>query len=209
MKPNKAFAVLLAMAVMASAAYANVLDINPDQSKLQPGTSIYALNSTFNITGIENFYVSRGDSYSVYRIVFLENLDKLNIARKQVNTMGELIATQQALASEIMDMINYKQNDNLVLEARLDSLKKESCTLSNQSDALSLQAEKLSQDVNELDTSITGNFLMTQGQTSALLVVFTILIAAVIAIEFKAYFRPGKAAAKTDAQADQKAEKKQ
>lgn len=204
-KPLAAFMIMAAL--MASTAFASVLDISADQSKLRVNNTISALDSVFNITEIDHFYVYDGDSFSMYRIVFLENLDKLGIMRKQMSTMEGKVASSSNLSATLSDMIEYKKNDNLQLGARLDSLEKETIILSNQSNQTSLMAESLRNEAGELESRISGNFLVSPGQTSALLVVFTLLIAAIIAIEFKAYFRTEKkeSESKTDSKAEKKA----
>lgn len=199
---SKTFAAFMIMtALMASTAFASVLDISADQSKLRVNSTITALDSEFNITEIDHFYVYDGDSFSMYRIVFLENLDKLGSMMKQMSNMEGKVASGRNLSATLSDMIEYKKNDNLQLGSRLDSLKKETVMLSNQSNQTSLMAESLRNEAGELEARISGNFLVSPGQTSALLVIFTILIAAIIAIEFKAYFRPEK---KDEAKAEKK-----
>jgi hypothetical protein len=188
------FVLAIGVLLVATLANASTLDINADESKLRIGNTVDALGTTFNITGDENLFVQNGDSIYRYRIIFLENLDKIGGLKAQLKTLNQNIEKENNLSYQLQDMIDYKKTDNLGLGARLDSLKKETCILSNQSNQSSLLASDMRTKTADLENRITGNFLISGGQTSALLVIFTILIAAVIVIEFKAYFRPDKTA---------------
>lgn len=193
------FAIAIALTLMAcSIASASLLDLGGDDSRLRVGSIVKAYNSSFNVTGEENFYVQNGDFITKYRIIFLENLDKITSISKQVSSLEQSLTNQSNISSQMQDMISYKRNDNLQLAARLTSLGKETSILSNQSNMSLAASEIIKSNEADLEGRVTGNFLITPNQTTGLLVIFTILIAAVIVIEFRAYFYSGKAETKPD-----------
>lgn len=197
--------ILMLAVCMASAQELILADV--DETALGSGI-IKSGNTTFRITAQENVYFRNGGYTSSYKRIFVEDLSKIAALQKVINEMNQNLSLKQSEMLAINENLSRERNESIAMQTRLESLKKEIGILEIRKQEINSNLAGILSEKEEIESIITGNFALSPKQTSAMLIIFIILIAAIVAIEINAYLKPVSTAAEEKPEADRKETKK-